>query len=156
MLFVNRRLRDVYHCQNRKDKRLQCTNEDTETLPCGHERNAVEAGFQNHRDQYLAGKYVGVKPDCQSDRFCQVLNDIERQEDRERFDVMLQVMLAIQLQAQVVHEHEYNDRKTGRNGNVRCWRLPPQYVSIVAMFKSECSQDWLSKDCEVLRQVGDN
>eukprot|EP01089_Gocevia_fonbrunei_P021340 TRINITY_DN8252_c0_g1_i1.p2 TRINITY_DN8252_c0_g1~~TRINITY_DN8252_c0_g1_i1.p2 ORF type:complete len:157 (-),score=4.43 TRINITY_DN8252_c0_g1_i1:255-725(-) len=156
MLFVNRSLRDVYHRQNRKDKRLQRTDEDTETLPCSHKWNAPEAGFQNHRDQNLTSKDVGIKPDCQSYRFCQVLNDIERQEDRERFDVVLQVMLAIQFQAQIVHENEHDNRKTGRNGNVRCWRLPPQYVGVVAMFKSERSQNWLTKDCEVFRQVGDN
>ena len=75
---------------------------------------------------------------------------------RERFNIVFQVMLAVQLQTQIVHKEEYDDRQTRSDGYVCCRRFPPENVSHMTIMKIFRRFDRLPKHLKVSRQVCDD
>lgn len=78
MIFlVNRSLSNIHHGKDRKDEGLKCADKYTEALPHCHKWYTEETHLQNNRNQYLARKNVSEQPDCQGNRFGQILDNVK-------------------------------------------------------------------------------
>ncbi|MNP35736.1 hypothetical protein D3C76_1290840 [compost metagenome] len=118
--FVNGHLCDVHHRQNGENKRLECPDKNTEALPDCQERYTYYSQLENYSDQNLTGKDIREQTNSQCNRLSQVFDDVERQENRKRLNVVLEIMLAVLLDAQEVHQYENDNRESGRNVDICC------------------------------------